>query len=100
MTPVLRLFSVLATVFALAIFGSSQLSAQTPATPQLPVPPSQAPADSRQLQQLAPQKTLPAKGKRLALVVGVDKYSDPQVSPLRGAANDARNSVRRFRRRL
>ncbi|MDQ2975092.1 MAG: hypothetical protein M3R69_06745 [Acidobacteriota bacterium] len=72
LTPALRFHSVLATVFALAIVGSSQLVAQTPATPQLPAPPSHTPADSRQLQQLEPQKTFAAKGKRGALVVGMD----------------------------
>ena len=56
-------------------------------------PPTTAPspvAEARQLQQLEPQKALPAKEKRWAIVVGVDKYNDPQISPLRGAANDAR----------
>jgi hypothetical protein len=90
LTPALRFCSVLATGFALAILGNSQLAAQTPAIPQLPAPPSQTPADSRQLEQLEPLKVLPSKGKRWALVVGVDKYADPQISPLRGAANDAR----------
>jgi hypothetical protein len=46
-------------------------------------------AETRQLI-LEPQKILPAKAKRWALVVGVDKYADPQISALRGAANDAR----------
>ena len=47
-------------------------------------------ASSRQLQQIEPQKTLPAKAKRWALVIGVDQYQDSQISPLKGAANDAR----------
>ena len=89
MTPS-RFYSVFATIFALAIFSSHQLAAQTPAASQSPVSPTQTPADSRQLEQIEPLKTLPGKGKRWALVVGVDKYADPQVSPLRGAANDAR----------
>lgn len=33
--------------------------------------------------------SLPAKSKRWALVIGVDRYRDSQISPLRGAANDA-----------
>jgi hypothetical protein len=33
--------------------------------------------------------TLPAVEKRWALVVGVDRYDDPQIVPLRGAGNDA-----------
>ena len=35
-------------------------------------------------------KNLPAKAKRFALVVGVDKYADTQISTLGGASNDAR----------
>lgn len=59
-------------------------SAQTPA----PANPATEPvAEARQLQQIEPQKALPAKAKRWALVIGVDKYNDPQISPLRGAAN-------------
>jgi Caspase domain len=45
---------------------------------------------SRQLQQVEPVKTWPSKTKRWALLIGVDKYSDPQISPLKGADNDAR----------
>jgi hypothetical protein len=50
-----------------------------------------SPPDSRQLQQLEPVKAWPTKAKRWALVIGVDQYSDPQISPLKGAANDAHN---------
>ena len=32
---------------------------------------------------------LPAYGKRWALVIGVDQYEDSNITPLRGAANDA-----------
>jgi tetratricopeptide (TPR) repeat protein len=32
---------------------------------------------------------LPASAKRWALVIGVDKYIDPQISPLKGSDNDA-----------
>jgi hypothetical protein len=35
-------------------------------------------------------KTLPAKGKRYALVIGVDRYADTQITTLGGASNDAR----------
>jgi hypothetical protein len=35
--------------------------------------------------------TLPAKSKRYALVVGVDRYDDGQITPLGGASNDARS---------
>jgi tetratricopeptide (TPR) repeat protein len=34
--------------------------------------------------------TLPIGPKRWALVIGVDKYMDPQISPLKGSDNDAR----------
>jgi formylglycine-generating enzyme required for sulfatase activity len=34
--------------------------------------------------------TWPAKNKRFALVIGVDEYQDTQISPLAGAANDAK----------
>src|SRR5215470_17478009 len=63
---------------------------------------------SRQLQQLPPSQpglttapetptgqtdlvtSLPVRAKRWALVIGVDKYNDPQISSLKGADNDAR----------
>ncbi len=35
-------------------------------------------------------KALPVSAKRWALVIGVDKYQDPQISPLKGSDNDAR----------
>lgn len=31
----------------------------------------------------------PNQGKRWALIIGVDRYRDAQISPLRGSANDA-----------
>jgi uncharacterized caspase-like protein len=34
--------------------------------------------------------TLPEKSKRYALIIGVDQYSDGSISPLDGAANDAK----------
>lgn len=73
----LRLLALLTTllgVFSLPVF------AQTPDT-------------ARQLQQQPepqPINSLPGKLKRWALVIGVDKYIDPQISPLKGADNDAR----------
>jgi tetratricopeptide (TPR) repeat protein len=80
------------------------------ATQQQPKPSEPA---SRQLQQLPPAQTqsqpsttqastttaapqgdqikaLPVSAKRWALVIGVDKYIDPQISPLKGSDNDAR----------
>jgi len=35
-------------------------------------------------------KVLPAQGKRYALVIGVDRYADTQITTLGGASNDAR----------
>ncbi|MCU1267902.1 MAG: hypothetical protein JWM21_4220 [Acidobacteria bacterium] len=35
-------------------------------------------------------KDFPVRTKRWALVIGVDKYTDPQISPLKGSDNDAR----------
>jgi len=92
MTPTVRFVFLLVSVFALTFACNFQLTAQTAkATPTSSGSvPAAAPAEARQLQQLEPLRALPAKGKRWALVVGVDKYADPQISPLRGAANDAR----------
>jgi tetratricopeptide (TPR) repeat protein/uncharacterized caspase-like protein len=92
-------------------------AAPEPANTQLAAPQTSSPAPasktepvSRQLQQLPPPQTqssptsattstlpqadqinaLPVSAKRWALVIGVDKYQDPQISPLKGADNDAR----------
>ncbi len=45
---------------------------------------------SRQLVPATPVSSWPGKAKRWALVIGVDQYADPQISPLKGAANDAK----------
>jgi len=79
----LRLLLILSSAILLA---HTEICAQTSQATQ---PSAEPQADSRQIQ-LEPQKALPAKAKRWALVVGVDKYVDPQISQLRGAANDAR----------
>ncbi len=62
---------------------------------QLPPAQNQPPATvSTQTQNVASQmdevKSLPVSAKRWALVIGVDKYVDPQISPLKGSDNDAR----------
>lgn len=49
---------------------------------------------SRQLQQTATVSSWPGEAKRWALVMGVDQYQDGNISPLRGAANDAGNLAR------
>ncbi|HZE72146.1 MAG TPA: caspase family protein [Pyrinomonadaceae bacterium] len=84
----------LARPWLLATFATSILAlcphAQANGQTSLPsASPVQAVAEARQIS-IEPQKTLPAKAKRWALVVGVDKYIDPQITGLRGAANDAR----------
>jgi len=58
--------------------------AQTPATATTSSPATSA---APQLNQI---NALPVKSKRWALVIGVDKYTDPQISPLKGSDNDAR----------
>jgi tetratricopeptide (TPR) repeat protein len=85
-----------------------------PETPTSSTPETTEPV-SRQLQQLPPPpqtqtaatigsssspsstasqgdqiSVLPVSAKRWALVIGVDKYTDPQISPLKGSDNDAR----------
>ena len=45
----------------------------------------------RLLTQSAPIAALPPKGKRWALVIGVDKYRDGQIGTLNGGVNDAHN---------
>jgi Caspase domain len=69
----------------------SQLVALALLTPAL-APPSAGPppAPAPGVAQKASLKNLPAKAKRFALVVGVDKYADTQISTLGGASNDAR----------
>jgi hypothetical protein len=47
-------------------------------------------AQGRQLQRDENIKALPSKSKRWALIIGVDDYSESQISKLNGAANDAR----------
>jgi hypothetical protein len=79
---------IISPVALTAFLFLTSAAAQTPtASPNVSPEPA---AEARQLQQIEPQKALPAKAKRWALVIGVDKYNDPQISPLRGAANDAR----------
>lgn len=82
---------------------------QTPPQTAPQTPAQTAEPASRQLQQLPPSQTqssptttassaapadqvavLPVSAKRWALVIGVDKYQDPQISPLKGSDNDAR----------
>src|SRR5205085_3078268 len=77
---------------------TQQPTTSEPASRQLQqLPPAQTqtqPATSNPTQNVTPQmdevKSLPVSAKRWALVIGVDKYVDPQISPLKGSDNDAR----------
>lgn len=64
-----------------------QLPAAPPAASTTQPKASTAGSTISQLNQIA---TLPVGPKRWALVIGVDKYMDPQISPLKGSDNDAR----------
>ena len=58
-------------------------------TESTPLPTAPSPVNSA-VSQLDRIKALPVGAKRWALVIGVDKYVDPQISPLKGSDNDAR----------
>ena len=58
-------------------------------TPNAPFRAQQPQQSSRQLQ-LEPVQTWPMKAKRWAVVIGVDKYADTQITTLGGSANDAK----------
>jgi hypothetical protein len=72
----------------------------TPTPRKTPPPPDVRPenkSSDRKLTQETDRATvtqLPSAGKRWALVIGVDNYKDPQISGLRGAANDAKSLAR------
>jgi formylglycine-generating enzyme required for sulfatase activity len=53
--------------------------------------PGQTGARDVRLTSSSPVTQLPERSKRFALIVGVDRYQDPQVTPLVGAGNDARS---------
>ena len=55
--------------------------------------PAQEPVGSSGRELTHPQyvDTLPANAKRWALLIGVDQYEDSNITPLRGAANDAQS---------
>jgi tetratricopeptide (TPR) repeat protein len=91
--PVLNREIAIAKGFAPA---SNTTQGQTPSRQleQLPAaPPAKQPlsaAASSAVSQLNQVSSLPVGPKRWALVIGVDKYMDPQISPLKGSDNDAR----------
>lgn len=59
----------------LLIVAACEIHAQTQERPRLLVQPE--------------IKTLPAQAKRFALIIGVDRYDDENITPLKGATNDA-----------
>src|SRR5438552_5287709 len=67
--------------------ASRQLQQLPPAQTQAQATASTATATLSQANQI---NSLPVSAKRWALVIGVDKYQDPQISPLKGSDNDAR----------
>jgi Caspase domain len=78
-----KLFLVLLQVAAVVFLPfSSETSGRSGARTPRP--------DEKAQKAAPPLKNLPAKVKRFALVVGVDKYADTQISTLGGASNDAR----------
>ena len=70
---------VITSLLMLAVFPATATRAQQPKDSK--------DAGAAQVEQL---KALPAKGKRYALIIGVDKYADTQITTLGGASNDAR----------
>src|SRR5262249_30451786 len=79
-----------------AATAEQQPKSSEPSSRQLQqVPPAQtqsqpAPAQTSTAAPADQITTLPVSAKRWALVIGVDKYIDPQISPLKGSDNDAR----------
>ncbi|HEX3142532.1 MAG TPA: tetratricopeptide repeat protein, partial [Pyrinomonadaceae bacterium] len=63
--------------------------APQPQPSTIATPPNASPTTSASLA-ADEVRALPASAKRWALVIGVDKYTDPQISPLKGSDNDAR----------
>src|SRR5262245_32456348 len=47
------------------------------------------PQKGRDIKPIEEMQTLPGSAKRYALVIGVDKYEDTQITSLGGASNDA-----------
>jgi tetratricopeptide (TPR) repeat protein len=69
---------------------SRQLQQGEPSAQTQPAAPAASPAPGNETASQTDQiKALPVSAKRWALVIGVDKYIDPQISPLKGSDNDA-----------
>lgn len=87
------LFALLAAALSLSLMPTPKGSAQTPAPKSAPVKQDGAPAkkESATEKKDGAVKTLPGAAKRYALIIGVDKYADSQISTLNGASNDSRS---------
>jgi len=102
-------FYLAASIAAVLLLAITQLSTQSAASQKKKAPPPPpAPSQDRGIKQeldkqeaLKPKaqsddralglvKTLPGKSKRFALIIGIDQYSDAQMTTLAGATNDAR----------
>lgn len=89
MIELIKIRSPLLGTFALLVFVCLLLNISPPrATLAQTKPDSET--RGRQLQRSSEIKALPSKNKRWALVIGVDDYTDPTITKLNGAANDAR----------
>ncbi len=78
--------SLLLLFFALLVCLAPVAAQRKPSAQPTPKPPERSIA----LSQPSTVKVLPGRAKRFALVVGVDKYADTQITTLGGASNDAR----------
>jgi hypothetical protein len=86
-----RLSHSSAALLVLIMTSAAQLS---PAAAQTKPKPQATPTPLERgigLKQQTPVKELPGSAKRFALVVGVDKYADTQITTLGGASRDARS---------
>lgn len=101
---VFRVIILISSLLLLSASPAQRAQAQTPAKPGAapptakPVdstqttskPTAEIPADAAAQANAVALRALPAKGKRYALIIGVDKYADTQITTLGGASNDAR----------
>jgi len=85
----IQLFSTPNTATLVIALSLSCLVATTTETFAQPAN-KQQPSRGMSLSTNSSVKQLPARTKRFALIVGVDKYADTQITTLGGASNDAR----------
>jgi hypothetical protein len=99
-----RIIILISSLLLLSASPAPRAQAQTPAKPDAAQPsakPSdvnptpakptaELPTDAAGQAKEVALRALPAKGKRYALIIGVDKYADTQITTLGGASNDAK----------